>query len=333
MIWGLIGASNIAKEWMIGAIRSDPSSSIAAVMSNSLSHAQDYAKNNQIPMATDNLNQLLADKSIDAVYISSTNEKHFPQAMAAIAAGKHILCEKPLGMTIKEAAEMVNAAKQKSLIFATNHHLRNAGSHIAIQKLIASGDIGKVLSMRIHHAVYLPKILQGWRINTPSAGGGVILDIAVHNADTARFYLGEDPVNVVAKSVSSGLGNGVEDSAMSIWQMPSGAMIMSHESFTHKYTHSAIEVHGDKGSIYATNVMTQKPIGEVFLMNDTGRHQISYDDHNLYVRSLSLFADAVKGKGEPSASGVDGIKSLAVALAILKAAETGKTETVDYMGY
>ena len=90
---------------------------------------------------------------IDAVYISTTNEKHFPQAMAAIAAGKHVLCEKPLAMSVADAVTMVRAADKAGLVFATNHHLRNAGSHIAIRDLIASGRIGEILSARVMHAV------------------------------------------------------------------------------------------------------------------------------------------------------------------------------------
>src|SRR4051795_8557177 len=99
-----------------------------------------------IPDSTTDLGALLAAPGVDAVYISTTNEKHRPQALAAIAAGKHVLCEKPLAMTAAEAAEMGRAAEAAGVVFATNHHLRNAGAHIAIRELIATGRIGRVLS-------------------------------------------------------------------------------------------------------------------------------------------------------------------------------------------
>ena len=83
------------------------------------------------------------------------------------------------------------------VVFATNHHLRNAGSHLAIKELIRSGRLGSVRSIRIFHAVMLPPQLQGWRIDNASAGGGVIPDIVVHDADTVRFHLDEDPKEVV----------------------------------------------------------------------------------------------------------------------------------------
>jgi len=333
MRWALIGASRIASSYMIDAIRAQDGAEIVSVLSADRSRGEAFAEEHKIARHTTDLAELLAADDVDAVYISTTNEKHHPQALAAIAAGKHVLCEKPLGMTLAEASEMVRAAADKGVVFATNHHLRNAGSHLAIREAIASGRIGEGLSVRVFHAVNLPEHLRGWRINNLSAGGGVIPDITVHDADTIRFHLGEDPTEVVAMAGSSGMGEGVEDSVMSVWSMPSGAMVQSHESFTHRFAETGIQVHGTKGSIYARNVMTQEPVGEVRLVTESGETQIPFDKHNLYHRALGLFSNAVKGEGRPSADGVDGVKSLAVALAVREAAQSGKAIRVDYGGF
>ncbi|MFZ2102855.1 MAG: Gfo/Idh/MocA family oxidoreductase [Oricola sp.] len=332
MQWGLIGASTIASEHVIAAIRAQAGHAVKSVMSSDAARGADYAARHGIPEATTDLHAILSDPAIGVVYISTTNEKHFPQAMAAIAAGKHVLCEKPLAMTLEDAVAMVRAAETKGVVFATNHHLRNAGSHLAVRDLISSGRLGQILSVRVFHAVHLPAHLQGWRINDASAGGGVIPDITVHDADTVRFYLGEDPAEVVARSGVSGMGAGVEDSVMSAWTMPSGVMVQTHESFTHPFAGTGIEVHGTEGSVFARGVMTQQPVGEIELADDSGRHVVPFSNHNLYGRALSLFVDAVAGKGRPSADGVDGAKSLAVALAVREAAQTGRAVAVDYGG-
>jgi 1,5-anhydro-D-fructose reductase (1,5-anhydro-D-mannitol-forming) len=332
MNWGLIGASTIASEWMIDAIRAQPENRIANVLSSNAARGAAYAQKHQIPASTTSLDALLGDSAIDAVYISTTNEKHMPEALAAMAAGKHVMCEKPLAMTAADAAKMVLAAAEAGVVFATNHHLRNAGSHLKIKEMIKSGKLGSVLSIRVFHAVYLPAHLQGWRIDNPAAGGGVIPDIVVHDADTVRFYLEEDPKDVVAIDSTGLMGQGVEDSVMSVWSMPSGVMIQTHESFTHAFAGSGIEVHGTDGSIVARNVMTQKPVGEIELRNSEGVELISFSDHNLYARSIALFVDAVNGKGRPSADGVDGVKSLAVAEAVKKAATSGRRTAVHYAG-
>jgi 1,5-anhydro-D-fructose reductase (1,5-anhydro-D-mannitol-forming) len=198
--------------------------------------------------------------------------------------------------------------------------------------MIASGQVGRVLSLRIHHAVHLPENLQGWRINDASAGGGVIPDITVHDADVARFLLGEDPVDVVAQIAASGMGQGVEDSCMSVWTMPSGAMVMSHESFTHPFAGSGLEVHGTKGSIIAQGVMTQMPVGTITLITADGSRAIEYSDHSLYQQGVADFVSAVQGSGSPAATGPDGIKSLAVALAVREAAQSGQRTNVTYAG-
>jgi 1,5-anhydro-D-fructose reductase (1,5-anhydro-D-mannitol-forming) len=317
---------------MIPAFRAQPGSNVAWVVSGDEGRAASYAAGHGISSSTADLGRMLADPTVDAVYISSTNEKHRSQALAAIAAGKHVLCEKPLAMTLGDAVEMVRAAADRGVVFATNHHLRNAGSHLAIRDLIQSGRLGEIRSIRIFHAVYLPENLQGWRINDAAAGGGVIPDIVVHDADTVRFHLGEDPAQVVAISGASGMGQGVEDSVMSVWSMPSGAMVETHESFTHRFAGTGIEVHGSDGSIFARSVMTQRPVGEIELMTAEGRQPVPFSDHNLYERAVGKFAEAVAGTGRPAADGIDGVKSLAVALAVREAAERGVRVRVDYGG-
>lgn len=330
MRWIFVGASTIASQHMVGAVRAQSGHDIAWVVSGSGERAADWARQHDIAQSTISLEEALADQSASCVYISSTNEKHHGQAMAAIAAGKHVLCEKPLGMTLAEALEMVASAKSQGTMFGTNHHLRCSGTHRAVQNVIKSGEIGEVLSLRIHHAVHLPKNLQGWRINDASAGGGVIPDITVHDADVARFLLGEDPVDVVAQLAQSGMGQGVEDSCMSVWTMPSGAMVMAHESFTHPFAGTGLEVHGTKGSIFARDVMTQSPVGSITVFTEAGERALAYSDHSLYVQGVGEFVSAVDGQGSPAATGSDGVASLAVALAVREAARSGKKVTVEY---
>lgn len=329
MRWGLIGASNIAATQMIDAIRAN-GGEIASVLSGDAQRGQGFAARHGIGASTTDLDRLL--DGVDAVYISTTNEKHFPQAMAAIAAGRHVLCEKPLAMSVAEAVTMVSAARQAGIVFGTNHHLRNAGSHLAIRDAIRAGRIGRVQSVRVFHAVQLPSHLQGWRIDNPAAGGGVIPDITVHDADTVRFHLDEDPAEVVAMTADAGLGEGVEDNVMSIWSMPSGAQVMAHESFTHRFAGTGIEIHGTGGSIFARDVMTGRPAGEVTLVTDAGAEAIPFEGHDLYGRSVRLFTAAAQGRGRPAADGEDGVRSLAVALAVAEAARTGRRTPVDYGG-
>lgn len=115
---------------------------------------------------------------------------------------------------------------------------------------------------------------------------------------------------------------------MSVWTMPSGAMVMAHESFTHRFAGTGLEVHGTEGSILATGVMTQRPVGRIELVTERGREEIGFSGHDLYVQGVADFAAACAGRGRPAATGEDGIASLAVALAVRAAAGTGRRQEV-----
>lgn len=327
--WGLIGASNIASGCVIPAIRAN-GGEVVTVMSADAGRGAAFAEEHGIAGSTASLETLVSDPGIDAVYISTTNQLHKPQAIAAARAGKHILCEKPLAMTVADAVAMRDAAREAGVVLATNHHLRNAATHRAMRDAIADGRIGKPIAARVFHAVYLPRHLQGWRLTDASAGGGVILDILVHDVDTLRFVLGADPVEITAISQNAGMAaEGIEDGAMSVIRFDNGVIAQCHDAFTVKYAKTGFEVHGSEGSLIATDVMTQRPVGEIVLRNADGETHLDYTPNDLYERSVRLFVDAVAGKGQPAASGEDGVWSLASGWAALESTRTGRTIKIE----
>ncbi|WP_275784463.1 Gfo/Idh/MocA family protein [Pararhizobium gei] len=327
--WGLIGASTIAHEWVIDAIRAT-GGEIVSVMSTSTERGAKYASEHGIAKSVTSVADLVNDPDVQAVYISTTNELHRDQVLAAASAGKHILCEKPLAMSLDDAHAMVKAARDASVVMATNHHLRGAATQRAMRDAIAAGRIGKPLAARVCHAGYLPAHLQGWRLDRPEAGGGVILDITVHDTDALRFVLGDDPVEAVALGQYGGMAKaGLEDAAMGVIRFKSGLIAQFHDGFTTKYARTSFEVHGSEGSLFARNCMTQKAIGTVTLRNADGETELSLDHRNLYENTLLAFDDAIAGRGRPLCSGEDGIWSLATGLAVMQAAASGAIVTIE----
>jgi len=325
--WGLIGATTIAREWMVGAIRA-VGGEIAGVMSTNAARGAAYAAEYAIPLATTSLDQLF--DRVDAVYVATTNDLHHRQVLAAAKAGKHVLCEKPLALTLAEAREMVGACKAAGVVMATNHHLRNAATHRAMREAIAQGRIGRPLFARVCHAVYLPEHLQGWRIKDPKAGAGVVMDITVHDADTLRFVLGDEPESVTAMIQNAGLGqSGIEDGVLGVARFKSGLLAHFFDAFTCRYTRTAFEAHGSEGSLFGVDCMTQRPIGTVTLRNAQGDALLPLAQENLYERSVRAFHRAIAGEGAPSASGEDGVRAMALAIATLEAAHSGRQVAVD----
>jgi 1,5-anhydro-D-fructose reductase (1,5-anhydro-D-mannitol-forming) len=327
--WGLIGASTIAAEHMIDSFRAN-GGEVIAVMSANADRGAKYARHYGIGYATTSLADLLASDEIDAVYISTTNDLHRDQVFAAAGAGKHVLCEKPLALTLADARAMVAECRKQGVVMGTNHHLRNAATHRAMRSAVKQGRIGKPLFARVFHSVYLPAHLQGWRLDRPDAGGGVMLDITVHDADTLRFVLDDEPTSVIAMGSHGGMSRaGLEDGAMGVIRFSSGLLAQFHDGFATKYATTGFEVHGDSGSLIGRDCMTQAPKGDVLLRTASGEETLKLDHENLYVRSIRLFQEAVHGRGAPSATGEDGIKSLSVALSAVRAARSGAETAID----
>ena len=322
--WGLIGASTIASEHMIGAIRAEAGHDVVAVASSNPERGRKFAAQHEVDASYDSVDALLADPRVAVVYVSTTNELHRDQVLAAAKAGKHVLCEKPLALSVADALQMSAACKAAGVVMATNHHLRNAATHRRIRELIKEGAIGKPLFARVFHAVYLPPHLQGWRLDKPQAGGGVILDITVHDVDTLRFLLDAEPIEAVGMTQSASLAKeGLEDGVMSVLRFDNGVLAQLHDAFTVKFGGNGIEVHGEAGSIVGRNVMTQRGVGELILRNAEGEHAVAVDHENLYVRGVASFCAAMRGEGSPAATAEDGIRSLNAALAVVQACRTG----------
>jgi 1,5-anhydro-D-fructose reductase (1,5-anhydro-D-mannitol-forming) len=328
--WGLIGASTIARQYMVDAIRAQTGHFVQAVMSSQQQRADSFAADCAIPAAYNSVQALLADPKVNAVYISTTNELHHEQVLAAAAAGKHVLCEKPLALATQDAIDMVRACQKAGVVMATNHHLRNAATHRKMRELIQAGAIGRPLFARVFHAVHLPPHLQGWRLDKPQAGGGVILDITVHDIDTLRFTLDSELVEVVGMTPSASMAKeGLEDGVMAVLRFENGVLAQIHDAFTVRHAGHGIEYHGEAGSLIARNVMSQQPVGEVLLRNADGEHTIAIAHENLYARGVAAFCAAMQGQGQPSATAEDGVKSLAGALAVVAACKTGSRQTIS----
>ena len=329
--WGLVGTSTIAREHMIPAINAQPDSQVVAVTGSDPARAERYAGELNIPRAHPSVEALVADPKVDVVYVSSTNERHHGPTLAAARAGKHVLCEKPLALTLDHAREMVAACRAAGVVMGTNHHLRNAVTHRALRRLVREGAIGRPLAARVFHAVYLPLHLQSWRIDRPEAGGGVVLDITVHDADTLRFVLDDEVEEVTALSANQGMASGdLDDAVMGVMRFRGGVLAQFHDAFTIRHAGTGFEVHGTDGSLFGEDVMTQAPRGRVFLRRGDHREAVELDSHeSLYERSVRRFNAATRGKGEPAATGEDGVRSLAIALAVQTSAREDRRVAVE----
>ncbi len=335
MRWGFIGASNIA-ERVIASMRQIPGQELVAVCSGSAARAKEFAAAQQLQAAHTDLGAFLREGRFDAVYISSTNEQHCAQTIAALDAGCHVMCEKPLAMAHADAVRMVRHAAAKGRVLGTNHHLRAQAAHGLIRQMIAAGELGEVHGVQVSHAVHLPPHLQGWRLDKPGAGGGVVLDILVHNADLLRYLLQREPKSIRTVTQRNGIGGRdratlvVEDGAMSLIEFDDGTLAQTHESFVADPSAlTRLHVLGTKANLYAVGSLTQGGTSQLWLRGAGGEREIAVPPVDLYEVGFTAFVEACAGRGKPLADGTDGMRSMAVALAGLASAASGRAEAVD----
>jgi 1,5-anhydro-D-fructose reductase (1,5-anhydro-D-mannitol-forming) len=153
----------------------------------------------------------------------------------------------------------------------------------------------------------------------------------VHDADTLRFVLGAEPVEAAGIAQYAGMATaGLEDGVMAVLRFDNGVLAQLHDAFTVEHAGTGLEVHGAKGSILGRDVMTQRAVGEVKLRDAGGETAFALEHENLYLRGVRTFVAALGCHGQPAASGEDGLRSLATALAVLEACSTGRTAAVRY---
>ncbi|MGK3958910.1 Gfo/Idh/MocA family protein [Arthrobacter sp. R4] len=328
--WGLIGASDIAETRMIPAI-DRVGDGILAVASGAPEHGNAFAHRNGIPRYCQGLDELLEDPLIDAVYISSKNDRHAEQTIAAAAAGKHVLCEKPLATSLSDARSMIAACQAAGVVLAVNHHLPAAGTHQTIRRLLQSGSIGRPLSVSVRHSTLLPERLRKWRL-AGEPGAGVVMDLSCHNASVVNQLLTTKPLHVMATTAHQGDWKAqAEDAASASIQYEDEVLVDFQDSFTLPYSASYIEVSGDKGTVTGYDVMTPEPTGTVVMTNGSGRREIPVADRrHTYDITLAAFKSSIHGGSRPIVDGVDAMNTLAISLAILRSASLGKKCAIDY---
>ena len=175
----------------------------------------------------------------------------------------------------------------------------------------------------------LPERLQGWRLES-RAGGGVTLDITCHDASVLNPLLGALPTDVVALAASQGpWGAAAEDAVMSTLRYADGTLVQTHDAFTIAHAPTGLQVLGSDGSIEAPGAMVQDPVGTILLRDSSGEREVEPEDRrDLYEINVAAFAAAVRGEGTPTATGLDGLRAVQVALAVREAAESGRRVSI-----
>ena len=192
--FGVLSTAKIGKDWVVPAIERASGARLAAVASRSEAPASTMADEFSIPSAYGSYEELIADPNIDAIYNPLPNHLHLEWTMAAIAAGKHVLCEKPLGMNADEARTMVDAATAAGVVMTEAFMYRWHPQWVKAKELVDEGRIGDIVSIQSWFSYYGddPSNIR----HQPHMGGGALMDIGCYPIHVTRLFLGDTPTDV-----------------------------------------------------------------------------------------------------------------------------------------
>lgn len=194
--WGVLGVAGIAVDHVIPAMKKSANATVTAIASRDLERAQRAASEFEIPNAYGAYAELLASDAVDAVYIPLPNDLHLQWTLAAAAAGKHVLCEKPLALTSTDAQEMIDSCQSAGVHFMEAFMYRLTPTWSAVVRLVGEGSIGDLMAIHTRFSFFNddPADIR----NQVATGGGAMYDIGCYAINLGRLLYGAEPGSIKA---------------------------------------------------------------------------------------------------------------------------------------
>jgi predicted dehydrogenase len=282
---------------------------VTALSRRDIERARQSATEYRISHAFDSVPALAECPEVDAVLVTSPNAVHLQDVLAATAARKHVLLEKPMGLSAAEAAKMVDAAERAGVKLGVAQVFRFEHTTRRLRELIASGEIGRVVFARSEFSFPGWEHHRKWLTDKLLAGGGPIADVGIHCIDALRFIL-QDEVSAVQTFGFNDAESGDVEAAASInLKFASGTLGIVQVSFRASYR-TPLECVGEKGALRIQDGLTvDRPVTLELLRDGKLVESEELSNQDAYSLQVDSFADWVDGRGEFPAPGKDGLRN------------------------
>lgn len=339
---GIIGCGRISQVRHIPEYAENPDAELAGYYDFNKERVDDIIKEYG-GKAYGSYEELLADESIDAVSVCVANQNHEEITVAALKAGKHVLCEKPMAMSLEECEHMVETARQENRFLMIGHNQRLAKAHARAKELIQEGLIGNILTFKTcfgHGGPETWSIDPGqnvWFFDKQKAIMGAMADLGIHKTDLIQFLTGSRVSEVIAylgtldKRDASGQLVGVDDNAICIYKMENGAVGTMTASWTcYGAEDNSTVLYGTKGVMKIYSDPAHSIVVEL-----KGGEKISYDidqiqtnDNQTKSGVIDLFMKSLTTNTPPEISGEEALAAMKAVFAAVESSETGKSVKV-----
>lgn len=330
--WGVMGNATIARKCVIPAIQKSGNGRVTALATRSPETAAETARAFGIPNVYEGFEPLLSDETIDAVYIPLPNHLHMPWTLKSLAAGKHVLCEKPIALNAEEAAKMAAAAEDADRLLMEAFMYRFHPRSRKIKDLITAGDIGTPRLLRAAFCFRIDEDIyeSGDNIRLRlEMGGGALLDTGCYGVSVARWLLGGEPSAVQAQALYH--KGGVDCQIAASLLFPGGAVAIVEASFITalQQTYSVVGSEAAVELPHDAFIPWENDTFYVFRKRaeDVGK-QFKVAGADEYQLMVTHFARALRGRTALAFSTEDSISNMRVLDALAQAARTGNRTEV-----
>ncbi len=288
--------------------------------------------------------EMLAEKSIDAVSVCAANNFHAPVTIAALEAGKHVLCEKPMATSVTDAINMITAAQKAGKFLMIGHNQRLAAAHVKVKRILNSGEMGKIISFKTSFAHSGPegwsadKSANTWFFSKKDAILGAMGDLGIHKADLIRWLIGDEIVEVSAfvstldKKGPDGRLIEVDDNAICLLRSKTGITGTLCASWTNYGAEdNSTILYCSEGVIK----IYENPDFPIEINKRNGERvyyqigKIQTNESQTQSGIIDLFVNSLVNNTPPEISGEEGLAALKIIFACLESSLTGKTVKID----
>ena len=326
--FGITGFGLHAVKRMMPAFTASKKCTVTALARRDPAKAAASAQQFGIPHHFTSVEELCRHPEVDAVFVTSPNFLHLSDVLAAIASGKPVLCEKPMGMNSAECRRMVEAARKANVLLGIAHVFRFEESTARFRDLLASDKIGSPVFARSEFSFQAGiEHPRKWIKDKSVAGAGPVFDIGVHCVDTLRYILHDEVVRVTARGIMDKPPSEIEYSAAAVLEFAKGTLGSVLVSYNAEYR-SPLEIVGEHGVIRAEDALNvEKPI--VIESKRGGQVEaVTVSNVDAYIRQVDAFADAVEGHSHFPVPGEEGWQNQEIIDAIVRSIASGRTEEV-----
>ncbi|MFN3974323.1 MAG: Gfo/Idh/MocA family protein [Dehalococcoidia bacterium] len=337
--WGIIGIGQHADRFIAPAIGKAKGARLLAVASRDLGRARAFAEKHGAQGAYDSIPDFLRHPGLDAVFIASPNALHKEHALLAAQAGKHVLVEKPMALSVGDCWAMVEECQRRGVKLGVGFHARQHPAHQEVRRLVHHGVLGDLVllqgqwarGVRGQKTVPPATGLRAWWSDPELAGGGAMMGMGVHVIDLLRFISGQEVTEVTAVTDGQSEAHPLEDLAVAILSLSGGAFATLVCSRRIPDSLNNLVVYGVNGRAVGYGTLGTSVTGRLEVETQQVQTAVAYTAGDMYQAEIEGFQKAILEGGEPPATGMDGLRVCQVTEAIFRSQREWKRITIPLM--